>query len=88
MSAPLMGVASGGVRGCPWPTLLQDFFNQTTHNWWRKCHDDILAIVKKPFFLNFFFDQSIDEIIITFATRHPRRLLLKGILKDEQWELN
>ena len=38
------GVARG-VLGCPWPPLLQAFFNKTTYNMWRKCHDDILAIV-------------------------------------------
>ena len=38
------GVARG-VLGCPWPPLLQAFFNQTTYNRWRKCHDDTLAIV-------------------------------------------
>ena len=43
-----------GVTRCQWPPLLQAFFNQATYNWWRKCHDDILAIVKKPFFKNFF----------------------------------
>ena len=68
----------------PVTPLLQAFFNQTTHNRWRKCHDDILAIVKKSFFLHFFLNQSIDEIITTFATCHPRHLLLKDILKDEQ----
>ena len=31
---------------------------------------------------------DIDEIINTFATRLPRRLLLKDILTDEQWEPN
>ena len=38
------GVARG-VLGCPWPPLLKAFFNQTTYNRWRKCHDDTLAIV-------------------------------------------
>ena len=40
----IKGVARG-VLGCPWPHLLQAFFNQTTYNRWRKCHDDTLAIV-------------------------------------------
>ena len=68
-----------GVARVPVTPLLQAFFNQTTYKRWRKCHDDILAIV---------FNQSIDEIINTFATRHSRRVLLKDILKDEQWELS
>ena len=38
------GVARG-VLGCPWPPLLQAFFNQTTYNRSQKCHDDTLAIV-------------------------------------------
>ena len=40
----IKGVARG-VLGCPWPHLLQAFFNQTTYNRWRKCHDDTLAMV-------------------------------------------
>ena len=43
-SSDTKGVARG-VLGCPWPPLLQAFFNHTTYNRWRKCHDDILAIV-------------------------------------------
>ena len=39
------GRSQGGVLGCPWRPLLQGFFNQTTYNRWRKCHDDIMAIV-------------------------------------------
>ena len=37
-----------GVSVTP-PPVLQDFFNQTTYNSWRECHDDILAIVEEPF---------------------------------------
>ena len=37
------GIARG-VLGCPWPSLLQAFFNQTTYNRWRKCHDDTQVI--------------------------------------------
>ena len=36
----IKGVAKGG--GGARDTL---FFNQTTYKRWRKCHDDILAIV-------------------------------------------
>ena len=36
-------------------------------------------------FLKLVFNQSIDEIINTFATCHPHCLLLKYTLKDEQW---
>ena len=42
--------SQGGSWGARDPPLLQAFFNQTTYNKWRKCHDDILAIVKKPCF--------------------------------------
>ena len=45
-------------RNCKGVALLLVFFNQTTHNRWRKCHDDILAIVKRPFFKNFFLNQK------------------------------
>ena len=83
-----IGIARGGPRVPLTPPFLKPFLTKQTYNKWGKCHDDILAIVKKLFFLNFFFNQSIDEIINTFATRHPRRLLLKDILKDEQGELN
>ena len=50
---------SQGGPGVPVTPLLQAFFNQSTYNRWRKCHDDILAIVKKPYFWTFFFNQSI-----------------------------
>ena len=49
-----IGLDRGGP-GVPLTTpLLQALFNQTTFKRWRKCHYDILAIVKKPFFLLFF----------------------------------
>ena len=40
----VMGVAKG-APGVPVTPLSQALFNQTTYNRWRKCHDDILAIV-------------------------------------------
>ena len=43
----IIGVARG-VLGCPWPPPFCKPF--LTYNRWRKCHDDILTIVKKPFF--------------------------------------
>ena len=46
------GHRQGGSWGAHDP-LLQAFFNQTTYNRWRKCHNNILAIAKKPFFLTF-----------------------------------
>ena len=54
---------SKGLQGCshgsrdPTP-FCKPFFNQTTYNRWRKCHDDILAIVKRPFFKTFFFQSK------------------------------
>ena len=45
---------SQGGPGVPETPLLQALFNQKTYNMWREYHVDILAIVKKPFFLNFF----------------------------------
>ena len=47
-----------GVLGCPWPPPFASLFNLTTYNRWRKFHDNILAIVTKPFFLNFFLNQK------------------------------
>ena len=44
------GRSQGGPGVPVTPPLLQAFFNQTTYNRWRKCHDDNLAIVKKLFF--------------------------------------
>ena len=35
----------GGSWGACEPPFCKPFFNQTTYNRWRKCHDDTLAIV-------------------------------------------
>ena len=43
-----IGLPGGSRRSLDPP--FQAVFNQTTHKGWRKCHDDILAIVKKLFF--------------------------------------
>ena len=45
---PIQGRSQGGSWGARDPPVLQAFFNKTTYDRWRKCHDDILAIVKKP----------------------------------------
>ena len=45
----LQGRTQGGP-GVPVTPPLQAFFNQTTYNRWKKRLDDILAIVKRPFF--------------------------------------
>ena len=60
-------------QGGPGVPVTPPFASQTTYNRRRKCHDDILAIIEKPFLKKFFLNQSIDEIIKTFASRHPRR---------------
>jgi len=41
----VQGRSQGGPGVPVTPLLLQAFFNQTTYNRWRKCHDNILAIV-------------------------------------------
>ena len=69
--------------------LLHNFVKALDENYLKKTLTDLMPFVGSleplnALFLKLVFNQSIDEIINTFATRHPHRLLLKYTLKDEQ----
>ena len=59
-------------KSVPMTPLLQAYFNQTTYNRWQKCHDDVLAKVKKPFFFKLFLNQKHSVEVDMMADVYPR----------------